>query len=503
MCGIVGIFNASQTSQNVELFEKLLYADVFRGFHSTGVFRLDEELTGTLTFKKAVAAPAYLCEKGWEGLKGVSSGTASSLKLSPLYVGHNRHATVGEKTDENSHPFTVGKITMVHNGSVSKTQLSNGSQFAVDSHAICDLLDKKGLEEALKEMDGAFALVWWNSEEKTLNFFRNDERPLRINRYTDGTYVWASEGDMLDWIMTRKGTKNAVVKTLARSFELPVGMLYKLHFDGKTITDLGMEKKTLPTFTYNYNYNRNYGGYSSSSYKPKSKKERYEESFKEAGIDLSMFLGNIEEAYLLLDNISYTKTYASSGTLEAELSFCEDSLNLLEEAGIEIDGYINSSEQAIAKAYSVTNSDWDKLKDEDEIYAHISSVYKTTTNGKQVLTFTVDRLTSKVPEGKEVDVLNTTFLDFLEKATAPEQSTALTVPEKLEANGNVDEKDEELDKVLTNQSGTQKTIRIIRKMDFNCGLCGDPIDETEYPDTYTWSEGSTICTACTRYTNAV
>ncbi len=43
-------------------------------------------------------------------------------------------------------------------------------------------------------------------EDNTLNFIRNDERPLAVGKLSNGCWVWASEMGMLTWLVRRHKT---------------------------------------------------------------------------------------------------------------------------------------------------------------------------------------------------------------------------------------------------------------------------------------------------------
>lgn len=509
MCGIVGIFNPTQTENNVNLFEQMLYADVFRGFHSTGVFRLCADNTNTETFKKALPAGVYLYNDGWEALKGGTyPGTKGLQKLSPLYVGHNRHATIGEKTDENSHPFTEGAITLVHNGSVTKSTLSNGSKFAVDSHAICALIDEKGIDEALKEMDGAFALVWWDSESKTLNFLRNSKRPMHICKYTDGTYAWASEEDMLKWIMTRKGSSSNIVKTLERSFELPVGYLYSLHFDGKVITDLGLTKKELPSFpTYSTYYSS--GSSTGSSYSSGySQESSWEKALSEAGIYVDDFLENkkITDAIFRVENPMFTTTYGVTGRIDFDLYGLQNAIDAFDESSVVIDGFLGEVQNAFDAVeviqYSKTNDVYKEYREAEFLYVKPTSIYQTTVRGKKSLTISVKDVFTTLTEHQKSLVINADELFPLHYAESKIQDTKAIEDKskKAEEGTSKDTSQEGTGKnpedKIKNKSGTEKRIKTIESLSFCCGFCASPLSVEDYKKSTTWFSGETVCETC-------
>ena len=64
----------------------------------------------------------------------------------------------------------------------------------VDSEVMYAHLAKHGAQETFSTIEGAFACVWWNDKEKTLNFIRNSERPLYFTWSEDCRMMfWASE----------------------------------------------------------------------------------------------------------------------------------------------------------------------------------------------------------------------------------------------------------------------------------------------------------------------
>ena len=196
MCGLVAIISKTQSGffqQDKTIFYQMLISDVFRGIDSTGCFAVNKH--GNLKWvKDASASPFFLNKKE----------TVSFMdKFIPDYhimVGHNRKATMGTVVSENAHPFTEGNICLVHNGTLKEhTKLAKTT---VDSHAICHHINEHGYKSMFRNIDGAYALIWYNAEEKTLYFARNAERPLYIVETETKIYL-ASEDKMLDWILDR------------------------------------------------------------------------------------------------------------------------------------------------------------------------------------------------------------------------------------------------------------------------------------------------------------
>jgi len=122
-------------------------------------------------------------------------------------IGHNRFGTTGGISKRTAHPFDFDSLVGVHNGTLTtKWKLENGNEFKVDSEALFNHMEVHGLSHLMQHMGGAWALVWWDKAEETLNFLRNKERPLWIAFTNDNdTLFWASELWMLEGVLRRNG----------------------------------------------------------------------------------------------------------------------------------------------------------------------------------------------------------------------------------------------------------------------------------------------------------
>lgn len=196
MCGIVGLIKTEKNygQKNRAMFMDMLYADVVRGHHSTGAFKV---VKGAVDWRKA-ATPA------WEffNLKGVPE-FLQALGDASFLCGHNRAATRGAVKNDNAHPFESGHITLVHNGTLHSTHALPG-KFDVDSHGIANAIAEFGIEKASPKLDGPYSLVWYNSEDKTLNLLRNKDRPMYLGYHKDFV-MFGSEAGLLRWIAGRYG----------------------------------------------------------------------------------------------------------------------------------------------------------------------------------------------------------------------------------------------------------------------------------------------------------
>jgi len=198
LCGIVGIAGSILPAQK-HVFTDLLIADAVRGKDSTGVAFCDG---GRVSIHKKFGNPHELMAyRDW---------SSHLAKINSVLLGHNRWATQGAVNNINAHPFQFNNIVGVHNGTLKNQHLLPDSRlFEVDSENIYHSIDKIGLKETCGKLHGAYALVFYDSKEGSINFVRNKERPLSYCFSEDGkSLFWASESQMLKWALVRNGIKH-------------------------------------------------------------------------------------------------------------------------------------------------------------------------------------------------------------------------------------------------------------------------------------------------------
>lgn len=210
MCGIVGVAGDMQSTPR-KAFTELLIFDVVRGKDSTGVAAIKKE---SWKVHKAIGTPHDLLERD-------SARNDIEMLNNICLIGHNRYATVGGVKRSNAHPFEFEHVVGVHNGTLrNKYDLEDHTNFGTDSEALYYNINKNGLKETMAKVDGAYTLVWFDKRDNTINFLRNQERPLAIALSEDKKFLfWASEKDMLEFTLNRNGIKYGIV-------ELPVDMHY-------------------------------------------------------------------------------------------------------------------------------------------------------------------------------------------------------------------------------------------------------------------------------------
>jgi hypothetical protein len=196
MCGLVAIISKNQSGfyqTDKTIFLQMLISDMFRGMDSTGCFAVNTY--GNLKMIKDASPASFFI-----GKKESTAFFDTFISDQHIMVGHNRKATMGNIISENAHPFIEGNICLVHNGTLNNHK--NLADTVVDSHAICKHINDHGYKSMFKTIDGAYALIWYNAEEKKLYFARNAERPLFFVETATKLYL-ASEEKMLDWILDR------------------------------------------------------------------------------------------------------------------------------------------------------------------------------------------------------------------------------------------------------------------------------------------------------------
>lgn len=276
MCGIHFAINAANRKDiGVSRFMRDAFiTNQVRGTDGAGIFIVpqkvkDKPLSATV-HKSILNGQQFISNT-------LGSKIVDDMETSLVAVGHVRAATEGAISTENAHPFRIQRedgsyLVGVHNGTLNAWKRhKNAKDFKVDSHwALAEIA--KNPTQAFAAFDGAFAFIWWDSNEpETLYMARNDKRPLCfVYDSTHKIMLGASEPGMLGWLFERNRFHFSSNKDYDHLFSLETGQLYAIDLNDPT----KRPKKPLPKFdwrTLPYNYSSannddgNYGMYPHTS----------------------------------------------------------------------------------------------------------------------------------------------------------------------------------------------------------------------------------------------
>lgn len=229
MCGIIG-FTGQREAKNI-LIDGLKSLE-YRGYDSAGI-----TLSGRDQFKtiKTVGKVSDLVTKVNE---------FSDLKQTSG-IGHTRWATHGGVTDQNAHPHTHGRVTLIHNGIIEnyhelEMELSSARKHPIsqtDSEIVAMLIDSlydgdalHAIREAVKKLEGAYAFCILFSEEPGTIYCVRNASPLVACHVPEGSIV---ASDMV-----------ALIKFSKDYFVLPEHHIARLTKEDITIYNMDHEEVT-------------------------------------------------------------------------------------------------------------------------------------------------------------------------------------------------------------------------------------------------------------------
>ena len=216
MCGLVGAIG-TLTFKHEKFFKQALLCDTLRGAHATGVCVVKNREANT--YKAAMPAQYFMDLKPADSL-------LDSITGARVAMGHNRYGTMGNNGNhKNAHPFHHDDIILMHNGTLTSHYSLTTERFTIDSEAICAAIAIDGAAEVIPKLQGAFALVWYDESDETLNFVRNEERELFFATTKLGTMMWASEKGMLKWLLSEERKIGIEYEEITK---VPVGKWIKI-----------------------------------------------------------------------------------------------------------------------------------------------------------------------------------------------------------------------------------------------------------------------------------
>jgi len=228
MCGIVAYIGDKDA---YPILISGLYRLEYRGYDSSGVALLDEELSVFKTKGKVSELDNFVQDKNTKGNIGIA---------------HTRWATHGEPNQVNAHPhYSMNKkIALIHNGIIEnyatlKEELKGrGYEFKsdTDTEVLANLIEdvmqneqvslQKAVLIALNQVVGAYALVIISEEEPDMLIAARKGSPLVVGIGKDDFYVASDATPIIEF------TKNVVylddeeIAILRRGEELKVKTIF-------------------------------------------------------------------------------------------------------------------------------------------------------------------------------------------------------------------------------------------------------------------------------------
>lgn len=212
MCGINGFIRTKACVGPVSNAERtvrdLIYYSRPRGVDALGMFKYKES-KDQYEWVKGVGDPGNV-----QNRENFKDFLKENVGFSKFFLMHNRHATKGSKESVDlAHPYEEpnkgreGETILVHNGTLN--HIANAKDFPgkTDSQSLARMLAAGvPLEEIEVNIWGSWALVWFDSYERSLHFWRNKERPFGFAHSKEG--VWfGSECYLVGGAMERNNIK--------------------------------------------------------------------------------------------------------------------------------------------------------------------------------------------------------------------------------------------------------------------------------------------------------
>lgn len=250
MCGICGMIGTNITETEYDAWKELLILNQFRGMDATGVFTVSEKswlpsMVGKSRvdwFKDNFEASYFLTtddKKGWKK-------RVLDRKDKVAFVGHCRAATVGNHVPKNAHPFEFTNVLGVHNGTLSG-EYPGKKAYETDSEALYATINDIGIEAALKELDpgSAYSLVFFDKVQNTLNFIRNEARPMHFAyAFAKSTLYFSSEKRALEFVSATEGPIN-----MESVFSLKPHILMTIDLDGRLPNNITTKEINVKKYT--------------------------------------------------------------------------------------------------------------------------------------------------------------------------------------------------------------------------------------------------------------
>ena len=249
---MVAVFSAYTNGfayDEAKAFTDMLFVDTLRGWDSTGVIGVSNR--GNVgVMKAALSGPDFIATTDYKNFMD------DAVRDGIFLMGHNRAATRGTVNDKNAHPFNIdNKIILMQNGTWNGDH-KHVKDTEVDTEALAHIIaEETDIEAALQRVNAAYALIWYNVEEKAVYAIRNSLRPLYTARTDRNTDILASEKSTILFAATRQG-----MKLKGEPYEIEAGHLCKWQLDASEQTWEFEGKKINHYYKYPAQQQQNFHG---------------------------------------------------------------------------------------------------------------------------------------------------------------------------------------------------------------------------------------------------
>lgn len=247
MCGLSGTFGDVSTPEE-KAFKTLLIYSQIRGTDATGIGSVGRSKTNNgnreMRLAKDIGPPYFLFD--------TKAFDKCFYGFNQVYLGHNRSKTTGDSSRKCAHPFMFDDVIGAHNGTIdfqNKNRMEKGSDFKTDSEAIIYNIQCHGIEDTIGRIEKteAYALTWYDRRDNSMNFIRNDHRPLwYIYSKNRRTLFYASEYEIL---MAGVGREEYRIQITEKPYHVTPDVHYKWIIPDSSMDELPEpERKKLENF---------------------------------------------------------------------------------------------------------------------------------------------------------------------------------------------------------------------------------------------------------------
>lgn len=179
----------------------------------------------------------------------------------------------------------------------------------VDSGALAHMIEEEGMQQVSKDVNLAYALIWYDKRDHTLHFCRNTERPLYMLE-TTSNYFFVSELDMMIWILNRHGEK------ILNQMEVPPHIEFIINVANLDIDQKELSQNKVYSYATSYNDRTYYGaGYDTKKEGPKDSKILYDLIGKNITFKIKHYVKTIDKKQ------APELTYIGNYTKDIEVKF--------------------------------------------------------------------------------------------------------------------------------------------------------------------------------------